>query len=380
VVEKEQSVMKQIESDEERRDYLKLALVHGVGPVTLHRLMEYFDGAGDALHASQEQLTRVEGVGPKLSRSILDARNDDLVERVLEHCLAHQVCVLFPTDPEFPALLREIPDPPAVLYVRGQFKPADQLSIALVGTRHPTHYGRTVTEGMARSLGRASMTIVSGLARGIDTYAHRSALEVKARTIAVLGSHVTDIYPPENIELAEEIAKLGVLVSETPPFKEPKAGVFPARNRLISGLSLGVIIVEAADRSGALITASHAGEQGRDIFAVPGPVNARMSRGCNRLIRDGAILIQDAQDVLEHLGPLVGSARINEERVIRHATELALNEQEQTVLQHIDAVPIDIDEVALRSGLAISRVLSTIGALEMRGLLKRVGSRTVHRI
>ncbi len=359
--------------NDERRSYLKLALVHGIGPRTMSGLLEYFESASEVLSASMEQLAQVERIGPKLSRSILEAKSDDLVDRVLEHCRTHEVDIVLPNDDAFPELLRQIPDPPLALYVRGEFKPADQLSIALVGTRHPTHYGRTVTEGLSRALGRAGLTIVSGLARGIDTYAHQSALEVKARTIAVLGSHVTDIYPPENEELAARIRENGLLMSETPPFKEPKAGVFPARNRLISGLSLGVIVVEAADRSGALITAGHAGEQGRDLFAIPGPVNARMSRGCNRLIRDGAILIQDAQDVIEHLGPLIGATTIAEDKVVRHPAELQLNDQEQTVLQNIDVTPIDIDEVILRSGLAVSRVLSTIGALEMRGLLRRVG-------
>jgi DNA processing protein len=199
------------------------------------------------------------------------------------------------------------------------------------------------------------------------------------RTIAFLGSSVTDIYPPEHEELANEVAQRGALISETHPFSKPKAGVFPQRNRLISGMSLGVVVVEAADRSGSLITASHAGEQGRDLFAIPGPVNSRMSRGCNRLIRDGAILVQDAQDILEHLGPLVDHAEISPDRVIHHPAELQLNPQEQQVLQAIEAIPTDLDQVIVRSGLAPSRTLSTISALEMRGIIRRTGARTVQR-
>jgi DNA processing protein len=195
-----------------------------------------------------------------------------------------------------------------------------------------------------------------------------------------LGSSVSDVYPVEHEPLADEIVLNGCVISETDPFSKPKAGVFPRRNRLISGMCLGVIIVEAAERSGALITATHAGEQGRDIFAVPGPVNSRMSQGCNRLIRDGAILIQDAQDVLEHLGPLFEAAQIAPDKVVRSPAELQLNEQEQSVLQAIEAIPSDLDAVIVRSGLAVSRVLSTVSALEMRGLIRRVGGRSVQRV
>lgn len=365
---------------ENRRDYLRLGLVNGVGPRLMASLLGYFETPSNVLAASRTQLNEVARVGPKLSDAICNARHDDCVDRVLEHCNAHHVRILIPDDEEFPPLLKEISDPPLALYIRGELKPEDQLSIGIVGTRHATHYGRTVTEGLARSLARAGLTIVSGLARGIDACAHRAALEVNARTIAFLGSSVTDVYPAEHASLANEIVLHGAVISETNPFNKPKAGVFPQRNRLISGISLGVIVVEAAERSGALITATHAGEQGRDVFAVPGAVNSRMSRGCNKLIRDGAILVQDAQDVLEHLGPLFGAAQISPDKIVRHPVELQLNEQEQTVLQAIDSSPMDIDEVIVRSGLAVSRVLSTVSALEMRGLIRRIGGRNVQRI
>ncbi len=373
-----------LEADEgsiaRRRDYLRLALVYGVGPRLMSSLLGYFESATEVLAASRTQLNEVARVGPKLADAICNARHDDLVDRVIEHNESHGVRILIPADDEFPSLLKEIADPPLVLYIRGELKPEDQLSIGIVGTRHATHYGRVVAEGLARSLTRAGLTIVSGLARGIDAYAHRAALEVGGRTVAFLGSSVTDVYPAEHSDLADHIVTHGAVISETDPFSKPKAGVFPQRNRLISGISLGVIIVEAAQRSGALITATHAGEQGRDIFAVPGPVNSRMSQGCNRLIRDGAILIQDAQDVLEHLGPLFESVQIAPDKVVRNPIELKLNEQEQSVLQAIEAVPSDIDEVIVRSGLTVSRVLSTVSALEMRGLIRRVGGRSVQRV
>ena len=194
-----------------------------------------------------------------------------------------------------------------------------------------------------------------------------------------LGSSVTEIYPPEHHELAEQIVGHGVLVSETHPFSKPKAGVFPQRNRIISGLSIGTIVVEAADRSGSLITARHAGEQGRDIFAVPGQATSRMSRGCNQLIRDGAILIQDAEDVIEHLGPLVEKATMSDGNVVHHAAELQLNEIENAVLQAIESMPTDIDAVIASSKLPVPRVLSTLSVLEMRGLIQRLSGRNVVR-
>ncbi|MDZ4850293.1 MAG: DNA-processing protein DprA [Pirellulaceae bacterium] len=367
------------ESASERRAYLQLALVNGIGPRLMTSLLDFFELPSKVLSSSRTQLSEIARIGPKLADAIYRSNNDNLVDRVFAHCTENHVRILIPYDDAYPALLKEIADPPLALYIRGEFKPEDQLSIGIVGTRHATHYGRTVAEGLGRSLARAGLTIVSGLARGIDAYAHRAALEVDGRTIAFLGSSVTDVYPSEHASLAVEIASHGAVVSETHPFSKPKPGVFPQRNRLISGISLGVIIVEAAERSGALITASHAGEQGRDLFAVPGAVNSRMSRGCNRLIRDGAILVQDAQDVLEHLGPLVGSARISDDRIVRHPVELQLNIQEQAVLQAIEMTPSDMDDVIVRSGLAVSRVLSTVSALEMRGLIRRVGGRSVQR-
>jgi DNA processing protein len=204
-------------------------------------------------------------------------------------------------------------------------------------------------------------------------------MEAGGRTIAVLGSSVSNIYPPEHADLAASIAENGLLLSETPPFFKPKAGVFPQRNRIISGLSLGVIVVEAADRSGSLITARHAGEQGRDVFAVPGAATSRTSQGCNRLIRDGALLIQDAEDVVEHLGPLAERVKTESGLVVHTPAEMQLNEMEQAVLQVIDSQATDIDQVIVRCGLPVPRVLSTISVLELRGWIVRTGGRSIAR-
>ncbi len=365
--------------DDDREAFIRLALVNGVGPKLLAGLIDHFGSARETLRATLSQLGQVPRIGPKLSTLIRDSGSSDLADRVLSHCGQHGVKILLAGDSEFPRLLAELPDPPVMLFVRGSFQSADQLSIAMVGTRHCTSYGRTMAERVSKALARYGITIVSGLARGIDAICHRGAIESEGRTIAVLGSSVTDIYPPEHHDLAEEIVQHGVLISETHPFSKPKAGVFPQRNRIISGLSLGTVVVEAADKSGSLITARHAGEQGRDLFAIPGPATSRMSRGCNQLIRDGAILVQDAEDIIEHLGPLVETAKIRDGNVVHHATELQLNEIENAVLQAIEAIPTDIDQVISVSQLPVPRVLSTLSVLEMRGLIQRLSGRTVVR-
>jgi DNA processing protein len=369
----------QPEMNTRRSAYIRLALVSGIGPRMMLGLLEHFESPEAVLAATLSQLGVVNRVGPRLASSIREAAQNDLADKVIEHSAANGIRIVLPHDPDFPRLLGELSDPPPILFCRGTLATVDQLSIGIVGTRHPTNYGKTVCQTLARGLARAGLTIVSGLARGIDAEAHRAALEVGGRTVAFLGSSVTDIYPPEHDKLADEITQQGALLSETHVFAKPKSGVFPQRNRLISGFSLGVIVVEAADRSGALITARHAGEQGRDLFAVPGPVTSRMSRGANGLIRDGAILIQDAGDVIDHLGPLVESAELGEGQVVNHPAELQLNEQEQVVLQAIGADATDLDEVIVKSGLPPARVLSTISVLEMRGMIRRHGGRSVSR-
>jgi DNA processing protein len=288
--------------------------------------------------------------------------------------------IVRPDAAEFPRLWRELPDPPSVLYVRGQLKACDQLAIAIVGTRGASHYGRAQAERFARTLARAGLTIVSGLARGIDGAAHRGALEAQGRTIAVLSSGVHEIYPPQHAELAEQIAASGALISEMPPLTKPKKGMFPQRNRLISGLALGTLVIEAAERSGALITARHAGEQGREVFAMPGLVTTPVARGCHALIRDGAYLTQDPEDVLDQLGPLVEGVQIAADKEVRHPAQLQLNEQESAVLHAIQLQPTDINRVVQESGLPVARVLSTLSVLEMRRLIRRVSGQIVQRL
>jgi DNA processing protein len=358
---------------------VRLALVSGVGPRLWQALIARFGTPQAVLAAPPSALRDVPGIGPKLSQKIAAANNEIDADAEIALCRTNGIEILTRGNPAYPRSLAEIPDPPALLFMQGTIEPADSLAIAIVGSRHATHYGLTQAERLAGSLARAGLTIISGLARGIDAAAHRGALAAGGRTLAVLGSGVLNIYPPENCELAFDIRKRGALISEAPPRGEPLSGAFPQRNRIISGMSLGVLVVEASARSGALITARHASEQGRDVFAVPGRVDSRMSQGCHRLIRDGAKLVETADDILEELGPLVAATSGRDGQVVHHPAELLLNEPEQKVLAAVDTTPTTIDQIIATSQLSAPQVLSTISVLEMRRLLRRVSGNLVVR-
>ncbi|MCL2349032.1 MAG: DNA-processing protein DprA [Planctomycetaceae bacterium] len=376
-------------SPETRRHYepeelipeIMLSMVGGVGSMLTQRLIDRFGDAKSILAAPLDQLQAVEGIGPKIAKNISVARSLCNPKRLIEQCRANGISLIAKNDSRYPDLLRKIPDPPVFLFVKGEFRPEDDLSIAIVGTRHTTHYGRRQAERLASELAQSGFTIVSGLARGIDGMAHRGALAANGRTIAVLGSGLLNVTPPEHLALADEVIAHGALVSEYVPDMAPQKGTFPQRNRIVSGLSLGVLIVEAPQKSGALITATQAAEQGRDVFAVPGPVDQLTSRGCHRLIRDGAILVESADDLLEHLGPLAKpSSHAKKGHLIRHPAELQLNDTEAKVLQQVGTSPTSIDGIITGTGLLPHQVLATLGVLEMRRLIRRAESNKVVRI
>lgn len=359
---------------------LRLALVPGVGPRTRRALLEQFGDPRAVLAASRAELCEVPGVGGKLSERIVAARWALDIDGLREECARHGIRIMLEGEADYPRLLAEIPDPPGVIFLSGRLVAADSLSVAIVGTRHATTYGRRQAERLASGLARAGYTVVSGLARGIDAAAHEGALRTDGRTLAVLAGGLLNLYPPEHADLAGRIREQGCLLSESPPLQPPQSGAFPQRNRLISGLCLGVIVVEAAQRSGALITARHASEQGRDVFAVPGRVDQRTSHGCHQLLRDGARLVESVDDVLDELGPLVEATRLDDHRTVRHPSELLLNEQEQAVLQAIGTEPTDVDHVIRLGTLPTHRVLATLSVLEMRRLIHRLpGNRVVRR-
>ncbi|MBM83146.1 MAG: DNA-protecting protein DprA [Planctomycetaceae bacterium] len=354
-------------------DILTLNLVPGIGPRTNELLLEYFQSPSKILAATQKELEQVPGVGPKLAASIINAKQTDKAEIELRRCQENGFSLL-PRDSEaFPKHLLEIPDAPNLLYCRGHLQPRDELAVAIVGSRRCTHYGRQQAEMFAAALARAGLTIVSGLARGIDACAHRGALSAFGRTIAVTATGLCEIYPPEHKQLAQEVAANGAIVTEGRLDQKPSAGLFPQRNRIISGMSLGVIVVEATRNSGALHTARHAMEQGREVMAIPGRVDQLTSEGCHDLIRDGATLITCPDDVLKSLGPLVEpveTAGGNE--TVHSPRELTLNDREREILNLVTTEPQHIDEILRASDIEPARVLSTLTVLEMKRMIRRL--------
>ena len=368
------------------RSHVRLACVPGIGSRLRRLLLDRFGTPDGVFAASPAEIASVGRISRKLAAALPTLADDPTADDVIALCRKRSVDILLEGRDAYPSLLSRIDDPPGLLFVRGTLLPQDSLSVAIVGARHATAYGLKVAEQFGAGLARAGYTVVSGLARGIDAAAHRGAIKAGGRTIAVLGSGVLNVYPPEHADLAREVIDSGALISELPPLTDPNAGTFPQRNRIVSGLSLGVVVVQAADRSGALITARLATEQGREVFAVPGPIDCRMSRGCHELIRDGAKLAASVDDILEEFGPLFETVTTADGRAVKSAAELQLGDVEQRVLDAYDALaegeskPVIIDEIVNSSGLAASQVLATIGVLEMRRLIRRLPGNQIARI
>ncbi len=355
-----------------------LTRISGLGPRLLTSLLDEFGSAESVLQQPRERLLQVRGLGRKICDSIIAADHVEAA-RYLERCHDLGVRLLQPSDTDYPAALRQISDAPALLHVRGDLQPRDALAIAMVGSRRCSPYGARHAERLAAALARAGFTIVSGLARGIDAAAHRGALQAGGRTLAVLASGVETIYPPEHADLAEQVLDSGALLSECPLDQPPRRGLFPQRNRIISGLSLGVVVVEATRKSGALHTARHAMEQGREVFAVPGPVDSLNSEGCHQLIRDGVTLVRRMDDVLEQLGPLADPVHPDADHAIHHPRELTLNPQETEILNAISTSATPVDDVVRATRLDPARVLSTLTVLEMKRLIRRLPGNQVVR-
>lgn len=360
-------------ADESRLiDMLRLNLVPGIGPRMRQALLDHFGDAGAVLSARSHDLRCVPGIGSKLALAILDENDPTEAERELERCRRLGVRFYLRGAEDYPALLAEIFDPPTFVYCQGSVEPQDELSLAIVGSRRCTHYGQRTAEKLATTLAMAGVTIVSGLARGIDAAAHRGALRAGGRTLAVLATGLASIYPPEHELLSRQVAEQGALLTEMPLDQKPLAGLFPQRNRIISGLSAAVLIVEASKRSGALHTARHAMEQGREVLVIPGPIDSAASEGCHDLIRDGATLVRNADDILESIGPLVKPVTVNEKEEVHSPRELLLNEVEKEVLNLITTESRHLDEILRSAKLDHSRVLSTLTILEMKRFVRRL--------
>ena len=362
---------------------LQLNLVPGLGPRTVAVLLEHLGSAEAIFDCPFERLLSIPGVGPKLAGAIRSHRDFSTAHREWNRCRAAGVQLLLHADPKYPTRLHEIVDPPHLLFCRGEVAAIDQWSVAVVGARRCTTYGRRQAESLAAGLAEHGMTVISGLARGIDAAAHRAALAAGGRTLAVLASGVVNIYPPEHRGLAAAVSSQGGLISEMSSQQKPVAGLFPQRNRIISGLSLAVIIVEAGERSGSLHTARHALEQGRDVFAVPGRVDSWSSAGCHALIRDGVVLVRDIRDVLESLSPApAGPTREPAACSPIHDAETAteqLTPLEQELLPLIPSQPVSIDRIVQASGRDPAGVLSTLTLLELRQLIQRLPGSAVRR-
>jgi DNA processing protein len=337
-------------------------------------LLERFGSPRGVLEATPAELREVPHIGPKLAGALCQALHERNVEAELERLARHHVRVAALGGPDYPPSLAEIADPPYLLYVKGTLLPRDAKAVALVGSRHGTSYGLRVAERLATGLVHAGYTVVSGLARGVDGAAHRAALKAGGRTLAVLAGGLGRIYPPEHAGLADEVAAAGALLSEANMDMEPMAGMFPARNRLISGLSRGVVIVEAAERSGALITARHAAEQGRHVFAVPGPIDSPASAGAHALLRQGATLVRGVEDILEELDGIA--------QLVPEAPAAAPPELDPTQRKVWDALagrPRHIDEIAQELNCPVGQLSSILLTLEMRKVVRRLPGNSYER-
>ena len=370
--------------------WVALKWVEGVGNVGFKALLEAFGTPQKVFEAPLSMIKAVPGIGDKTAPQIKSFKDWKKVEKELE--FADRTCVSIVTsqDPLYPSQLLSTYDYPAFLYVKGHLK-EDDVNVAVVGSRTASTYGKFTTERLCRELVLRGITVISGLARGIDSAAHRGALSGKGRTIAVLGCGLDVVYPPENEELFNEISLQGALISEFPFGTPPNAPNFPARNRIISGISLGVVVVEASEKSGSLITARIALEQGREVFAVPGSIDSSGSRGTNKLIKQGAKLIENVEDILEEILPQVTRAPKSvkpdqrqkqpddQQKILTSSPDLVLKETDKTVWQVLSQKPVHIDQIITSTGLTAHEVLVILLNLELQGLIEQKPGKTYMR-
>jgi DNA processing protein len=375
--------------------WVQLSLTEGIGPILTARIVAAAGSAEAACLATVDLLRRVEGIGAAKGRQIFQSlkKAGELVEKELEKAWGMGVSAVCLDDEALPALLKSIPDPPAVLWVRGALEARDLNAMAIVGSRRCSHYGREQSERFGALLAQAGFTVVSGGARGVDSAAHRGAISVGAgRTIAVLGCGVDVAYPPENESLFRQIEERGAVVSEFPIGTPPAKENFPRRNRIISGMSRGVLVTEADVASGALITARQACDShNRPVFAVPGKIDNPMSAGPHALIRDGAVLVTGLEDIVRNLGPLpfeVGEVETREaeeepklfQEGKKSVVTVELDATSQRVVEQIGDDPTTLDAIVARSELPAEKVMQALTMLSLRGVVKRVGGQGYLRV
>jgi DNA processing protein len=352
---------------DEKRYWIGFTLVKGIGAVRFQRLLEHFGDAESAWSANPAELAEA-GLSTKLIERLVAVREKVDLSRVWEQTQSKGIQVLTWADEAYPQRLKEIEQPPPVLYLRGELLPEDTWSVAIVGTRRVTPYGRQVTEEIASFLAANGITVISGLARGVDSLAHNAALKAGGRTLAVLGSGVDRIYPPENRALAEQILEHGAVLSDYAPGTPPESSNFPPRNRIIAGLSMAVVVIEAGKTSGALITAEFAAEQGREIFAVPGNILAPQSKGTNKLIQQGALPLLSASDIMQALN----LTRLGQHKAARRV--FPADDVEAKLLTVMGEEPLHVDEIRNQTGLPVEKVSATLVMMELKGMVRQVGS------
>ena len=354
---------------------VSLNMIKDIGSIRLKKLLEVFDKPENILRASFEKLTSIFGIGEKIAQEIVSFKEEDL-DKELDLARKYGLKILTQDNKDYPENLKNIYDPPIVLYVKGEINPIDKLSIAIVGSRRSSFYGLEQAKQFAKGLSALGFTVVSGLARGIDTQAHKGALLGGGRTIAVIGSGFKYMYPPENKELAEDIAKKGAVISEFPIETEPIRQNFPRRNRVISGLSLGVMVVEAGQNSGALITADFALEQGREVFALPGKVDSPNAFGTNGLIKQGARLVSSVDDIIEEFNldmlALPKERPLEKDGFSQQPKDNLLPDEERLIYNALSSEPLTWDDIIERTGIKNNKLSRILLSLQMRRLIKQL--------
>ncbi len=354
-----------------RHAYIALNMIDNLGPVRVRNLVAALGKPEAVFTASEGELRQADGIGADLAKKIIAQRGE--VDPVAEEKKAakYDARIITFEEDEYPEQLKTIYDPPIALYVRGTLEKKDKHALGIVGTRHATHYGLSVADKLSYQLAKVGFCVVSGLARGIDTAGHKGAMKGSGRTIAVLGSALDTLYPPENKELADAISKQGAVISEYTMGREADRTTFPYRNRVVSGLSMGIIIVEAGFGSGAIITATNAAEQGRIVFAVPGRIDSPSARGCHQLIKTGARLIEDIDDVLQEFEFLIPpDKKETAQRELPVRPDVPMNEQEQTIVRALWKDPLDVDSLARTSGLKMHEIGGLLLGLEMKRVVR----------
>lgn len=352
---------------------VSLNMVGEIGSIRLKKLLQFFDKPENILKASREKLMAVSGIGEKIADKICSLKSQDL-DKEFTLVKKYGLKIMTYEDKDYPENLKNISDPPIILYIKGELRPEDKIAIAIVGSRRASFYGLSCAERFASDLSEQGLTVVSGMAAGIDTYAHKGALKKQGRTIAVMGSGFEHIYPAQNKELVEEISQNGAVISEFPLETRPLRQNFPQRNRVISGLSLGVLVVEAARNSGALITADFALEQGREVFALPGKVDSHTSFGTNTLIKQGAKLVSCIDDILEEFN-LAISEPTQPAGLLDKNSPSNLGNEEGNLYDLLSEQPITLDEIAEKTDMDISRLSALLLRLQMKKLIRQLPGR-----